>query len=865
MMVVSRANVTRRLLALLFVLHTWLQAEPARVVRMAVFPHRPATFQDTAGKVQGFYVDMVAEVCRTKGWELKFVPGSFAEGLERMRRGEVDLGTSVAFTEERARYLDYGREVSFTVWSILYANPRTPIQNVFDVQDRRVAVMKSDMNAAHFKDLCQRFEVKPVFVEVPSFDDVLKAVASGTADAGVTTNIIGYAREAEYKVVRTPLVFNPFPTYFATTQGRNGDLLQALDVYIAAGRNNPESGYAKAVDRWMHPGGAAGGVPRWVPRAALALVLLLAVTSAAMLLFRQRVRLATAKVSALNQELKEELAERRRQEDMILNVASGVSAATGDTFFQELVRYLAQAAGADAAIIGEAFLKDGEEWARTLAVFIDGEPCAAFEYSLAGSPCRKVYRGEPCIYAEDVQQRFPDFQLLRELGVSGYVGCPLLDASGRSLGMMAVLKRQADTHPEETASLLRIFSSRATAELGRRAAERERLLMEQQMQHVQKLESLGLLAGGIAHDFNNLLTAMLGHLNIAQVRLSPESPAVPALANLERIIHRTAELTRQMLAYSGKGRFVVQHHDMNRVISEMVHLLEVSISKKVALRLTLAESAAPIKADAAQIQQVLMNLVTNAADAIGDKDGTIRISTAVARLDRAYLDQVFHGQELQPGDYTILEVQDTGCGMSPETLSRIFDPFFTTKPTGHGLGLSATLGILRGHHAGLKIYSEQGRGSTFKVLFPSAGSAPEQKSPPQVSQASLEGLRVLLVDDEAILRESTTEALRTLGVKVTLAADGQEAVDLVAGNSGAFDLVFMDLTMPRMDGRRAFQEIQKICPGLPVVLTSGYNEQESIQDFIGRGLAGFLQKPYTLNALRETLQRCLRPADSRDV
>jgi len=848
---------TKALLTCLLLACTWLQAQTARVVRMAVFPHRPATFQDAEGRVQGFYVDMVAEVCRARGWELRFVPGSFAESLERLRRGEVDLGTSVAYTEERAAYLDYGGEASFTVWSILYANPKVPIQNVLDVQARRVAVMKSDMNAAHFMDLCRKFEVQPVYLEVGSFDDVLQAVSTGAADAGVTTNIIGYAREAEFKVIRTPVVFNPFRTYFATAKGRNGDLLKALDAYISAGRNNPESGYTRAIDRWMHPGGAGGGIPGWVPKAALALVLLLATTSGAMLLFRHRVRRATAKAEALNRELQQELAERRRHEDMILNVASGVSSATGETFFQELVRYLAQAAGADAAIIGEAFVKEGRPWSRTLAVFIDGRPGAGFEYSLEGSPCQGLYRGEPCAYPDGVQARFPGFALLRELGASGYVGCPLLDASGRSMGMMAVLKRKAEPHPEETASLLRIFSSRATAEMGRRAAERERQVMQQQMQHVQKLESLGLLAGGIAHDFNNLLTAMLGHLNIAQARLNPESPAMPALGSLERIIHRTADLTRQMLAYSGKGRFVVQQHDLNRIIKEMVHLLEVSIPKKVALRLTLAEASAPVTADAAQVQQVLMNLVTNAADAIGDRDGTIRVSTELVQLDRAYLDHVFHGQDLKPGAYTSLEVQDTGCGMSPETLTRIFDPFFTTKPTGHGLGLSATLGILRGHQAGLKIYSEVGRGSTFKVLFPSAAAAPEVREAPEASRVSLEGMRVLLVDDEAILRESTSEALRTLGVAVTLAVDGQEAVDLVSRD--AFDLVFMDLTMPRMDGRRAFQEIHRLCPDVPVVLTSGYNEQESIQDFIGRGLAGFLQKPYTLNALRETLQRCARP------
>ncbi len=850
---------TRRLLALLLIALSCLQAAERRVVRVAVFPHKPATFQDAGGRPQGFYIDMIEDVGRANGWDLRYIQGSFAEGLERVRRGEADLATSVAFTEERAQYLDYGREVTFTVWSILYANPKVPIQSVFDVRGRRVAVMKSDVNGQHFIDLCKKFEVPADFVIVPSFEDVMKMVAAGGAEAGVTTSIFGYSREADYRVVRTPVVFNPFPTYFATTKGRNGDLLRALDAYVASGRTNLDSGYTKAIDRWMQPGGATRSLPRWLPQAALALLLLLALTSGAMLLFRHRVRLATARVRALNQELETELVERRRQEGLILNVASGVAAVTGDTFFQELMRYLAQAAQADVAIIGETFLKDGEEWARTLAVFLDGQGAPGFEYPLAGTPCTKVYRGEPCTYPEGVQQRFPGFALLKELGISGYVGYPLLDASGRSKGMMAVLKRQPETHPEETASLLRIFSSRAAAELERRASERDRQLMEQQMQHVQKLESLGLLAGGIAHDFNNLLTAMLGHLNLAQSRLSPESPAQPALDNLELIIHRTAELTRQMLAYSGKGRFLVQNRDLNQVIREMVHLLEVSISKKVSLRLSLSESAVPIQADAAQIQQVLMNLVTNAADAIGEQDGLIRISTALTALDRAYLDQVFQGQELQPGAYAMMEVQDTGCGMSPEVLSRIFDPFFTTKPSGHGLGLSATLGILRGHHAGLRIYSEPGRGSTFKVLFPLTDRVAEEIDPGAVSEVSLSGIRVLVVDDEEMLREATSEALRFLGVEVILAADGQEAVDCVSMQGASLDLVFMDLTMPRMDGRQAFQQIRAICPEVPVVLTSGYNEQESIQDFIGRGLAGFLQKPYTLKALGATLQRCARP------
>ena len=407
--------------------------------------------------------------------------------------------------------------------------------------------------------------------------------------------------------------------------------------------------------------------------------------------------------------------------------------------------------------------------------------------------------------------------------------------------------------PGEVASLLRIFSARAAGELERRGSEAARLVLERQMQHAQKLESLGVLAGGIAHDFNNLLTAMLGHMNVAQMKLAPESPATPHLESLERVIHRAADLTRQMLAYSGKGRFVVRPYDLNHMVQEVTHLLEVSIPKKIALRFDLAPSLPPVEADAAQIQQVIMNLVTNAADAIGDRDGTIRLTTGTNQLDRAYLDQVFQGQELQPGPYVTLEVSDSGCGMAPEVLGRIFEPFFTTKVTGRGLGLSATLGILKGHRAGIRIYSEPGHGTTFKLLFPTSEAELAKPATQAATPALARKATILLVDDEEMIRDAATAALESLGLTVLTAENGLEAVAAVQQPGVTIDLILMDLTMPQMDGREAFQAIRRIHPNMPVILSSGYNEQESIQAFMGRGLAAFLQKPYTLRALERTI------------
>ncbi len=385
----------------------------------------------------------------------------------------------------------------------------------------------------------------------------------------------------------------------------------------------------------------------------------------------------------------------------------------------------------------------------------------------------------------------------------------------------------------------------------------ERRQAEEALRQSQKLESLGVLAGGIAHDFNNLLTSILGNLNLAQLQLPPGTAAQTYLENMERGILRAAELAKQMLAYSGRGRFVVAPLDLNMVVREMAHLLEVSIPKKVSLHFDLAAELPAFEADSAQIQQVVMNLVTNAADAIGDQDGRIRIHTGRAELGDGEL-PALPGQTLLPGPYVLLEVEDTGCGMPPDVLDRIFDPFFTTKATGRGLGLSAMLGILRGHHAGLRIHSRPGEGSVFQLFFPVAPGAtgPAPAQPPATSGARLRG-RVLLVDDEALVRETTGRVLAALGLEVVQAQDGFEAVALVDRDPAGYDLVFMDLTMPRMDGREAFQAMRARNPALKVILCSGYTEQDILRTFEGETPAGFLQKPFQIRDLRNLLGRVM--------
>ncbi len=386
--------------------------------------------------------------------------------------------------------------------------------------------------------------------------------------------------------------------------------------------------------------------------------------------------------------------------------------------------------------------------------------------------------------------------------------------------------------------------------------EEERLTLERKMLEAQKLESLGVLAGGIAHDFNNLLVAIMGNAGLADLEVASNSPVRQYLSEIQTASQRAADLARQMLAYSGRGRFVVQSMDLTKVVEEMAHLLGVSLPKKARLVLNLARNLPPIEADATQIRQIVMNLVINSGEAVGDDEGVITISTGVIDATPEYLASGIHAPELPGGRYVYLEVADSGCGMDEATLKRIFDPFFTTKFTGRGLGLAAVLGIVRGHSGSMLVASQPGSGSTFRLLLPAQVSAVPEAAAPPSSQPWKAAGTILLADDEDTVRLVTARMLQRLGFDVVQARDGADAVQQFTAMSHA-DLVLLDLMMPRLDGQEAFAAIRQTDPKVPVVILSGYSEQEAAGRFAGHEVAGFLQKPFTFAELQNVVRAAL--------
>ncbi|MHB8121058.1 MAG: hybrid sensor histidine kinase/response regulator [Desulfuromonadaceae bacterium] len=403
-----------------------------------------------------------------------------------------------------------------------------------------------------------------------------------------------------------------------------------------------------------------------------------------------------------------------------------------------------------------------------------------------------------------------------------------------------------------------------------RILQEEHLNLERHMLQTQKLESLGVMAGGIAHDFNNLLQAITGNMELALMNSAADSAPHKYINRAMTSAKRAALLTDLMLTYLGKGIIVKKALDLNVLVRENAELLGSATTTAVPMELSLAPDLPTILADEAQIHQVVMNLITNAAESIGTQPGTVKLTTGVQRCDETCLASSLLDERTEPRQYVFLEVEDNGCGMSEETLKRLFEPFFTTKFTGRGLGMSAVMGIIRTHNGALFVESEPGKGTTFRVLFPAAKegqltatAAPVAEPEPTASPlpsvpADVTYGMALVVDDEKAVLKVCATMVKHCGFKVITACDGIDAVAKFRAHADEIDIVVMDLIMPNMDGIAAMSEIQNIKPDTRIIISSGFNKEELSERLANDTPSGLIQKPYSLNLIKAEIQRVMQ-------
>jgi signal transduction histidine kinase/PAS domain-containing protein len=566
----------------------------------------------------------------------------------------------------------------------------------------------------------------------------------------------------------------------------------------------------------------------------------------------------TGKVQALLTEMSADFAGRSTEA-----LDAGLVAALG-----KIGRWL----GAPVAVLCEVIDSHGEQQARVThwwvdrAIGLERPRLTEFDPRHIGSWLQRIAENTPVVLhtRDELPEDSPERAWLASIEVESLAMVPARQLDGRHtlLGVSGALDQRIDW-PPETVSFLRLASTLLGAVLARARADANQKAVERRMQEAQRLESLGVLAGGIAHDFNNLLTAILGNASLLRAEHGEVAGMSEGLDQIEGASRRAAELCRQMLAFAGRGRFALQSLDVNAIVRDMQPLIQVTVPKKARLVLDLADSLPPVLADAAQLRQLLMNLILNAAEALEDAAGTIALRTAAGHRTSDQLSQTVFTPPPTPGDYVSVVVTDTGTGMTAETIGRIFDPFFSTKFTGRGLGLAAVVGIVRAHNGALHVHSEPGTGSTFELLLPAQqpAIAPPPEAVSAATHASSRAWRTtgtaLVVDDEAGVRDLVRSVLERAGMTVVLADNGESGVARFGEIVKDVRVVLVDYAMPGLDGNEALAAMRELQPDLPAIVMSGYTPA----DIANASSHIFLQKPFTPAALREAVQRALGERD----
>lgn len=781
-------------------------ASSEKLVRVGLYQNKPALFHNGAG-AKGFYADIIEAVAGLEGWKIKYVPDSLEGCLQRLKRGEIDLLPAVAYSLERDTFVDFSHEVVWSLWGVVVLPRHSSISGIEDLDGKRVAIVNREITGSNFIELTQTFGIKSLIQSYSSYADVLKAVADGRADAGITHNLYSTQHSAKHRLKSSSIVFSPINASFAVPEGRNHDVIEIFDRYMSQWKSDPESIYFKSINRWQK-GRAANdlAIPLWI------YVILVAVSAALLLLTfwtRSLRRMVQVRTEAL------EKSEKRLRE---LFERSPIG-----LFLCELDGRFVTVNPAFAKIVGRDL--DAVSTQR----FWDSVP------------------------EKNLEQEMRRFKTLAQSGADEPFDTELYHVDGHLVPVH--MHSMIVTHDGR-----QLIWSSVENYSRLKQVEADREVLSEQLRQKQKMEAIGTLAGGVAHDFNNILSAIFGYTEQAMQEPSCSDGIQEKLKSVLSAASRARNLVQQILTYSRKGKDSRQPTEIYSAVLDSCNLLKSTFPGNVGFNLDVDAATGVILADPNQIQQVVVNLCTNALHALEGRGGAINVSLNSVTAGPDYADGF---KNLVPGDYASLRISDSGQGISSEIAGRIFDPFFTTKGQGKGtgLGLSVVQGIIESHQGYINVESVVGEGTTFEVLFPLVSDRVETEFMEVGGAQNAEDLRgsehVLFVDDEAMLVDIGRGTLSSFGYKVTGCSSAETALGFFRADPYRYDLLVTDQVMPDMTGDILVEEVLKIRPDMPIIICTGHSSILDEKRLEELGVKKLLMKPlssrFLLNAVRQVL------------
>jgi PAS domain S-box-containing protein len=772
----------------------------SRTVRVGAFSYFPAIYKASDGTIKGAFVEILDSIAIKEGWNLEFVYGSWDEGLKRIKSGEIDVLTSVAFTKERAAFMDYCTMPLLTVWSQVFTMDKSSIDGILDLKDTRIAVMRGDYNSTALRKIVNDFKVPCAIIEVEDFETVFKAIESGDVQAGVVNNVFGAGRSFEYNVKPTDIVFNPFDIFFTVKKGKNGDIRQALNRNLNLWASVKNSPHERAVQSILTLSvKRVAFVPPWIMIFTTALVVALLMFITFSLVLRIQIRKATTKLKANEIRL-------RQNEEKLRTIIDSLN---------------------DGLFIHDA---------QTGAILdVNTTACQLYGYSR-----EELLK----LHVEDISvsdQGYNQENALKHIKSAAF-------GYNEQFEWLSRDRNNNFFWVEITMSSTVLDGVKKILVLVRDITERKKQI--DAMHKMQKLESIGILASGIAHDFNNLLGGIFGYVDLAYDDLM-SNDCERAKYDIEKslsVFERARELSRQLLTFAKGGAPVKAMGNIGQIVKETVQFS--LTGSNVHPVFTIEEDLPSLCFDSNQIAQVIENLAINAKQAM-DKGGALEIFVGQCWLKDGDI-AVLHA-----GAYIRVDMKDHGCGVSSEYLEKIFDPFFTTKSTGTGLGLSMCWSIMSRHNGHISVKSVCGEGSVFSLYLPVNSQTDDvnmEPIPDEKKQLSmLNGCNVLIMDDEEYNREIVASHLKSNGCSVVAVDDGQKAVNAYLEaykTSNPFHLVLLDLTVPGgVGGQDAASQIKAVDPSAKLIVISGYGDNPVCANPSEYGFAAFLPKPFRKDKL----------------